>query len=228
MRSGWTSWVRAAAAGLALAAGTICPASEVRTRIYGEGLPVATDGRVVTREVAEDFPPYEGTTPFALSLVPGVSLPSADWSIVGIRLNFFAGRHRDLWGIDTGGLGNELTGSLTGVQSAGLWNHVGEASAAFQSAGLANLCERDFCGLQIAGLYNWTGEEFTGIQTGLINRAGGLTGMQVGLYNVADHGAGLQVGVVNTARTLAGVQIGLANFNAESTLQFFPVVNLAF
>ncbi|MBQ7252522.1 MAG: hypothetical protein IJS32_07975 [Kiritimatiellae bacterium] len=209
-------------------AAAVCPASEVRTRTYGEAPPAAVDARVVTREVAEDSPPGAGTTPFAFSIVPGVSLPPEDWSVAGLRIDLFAGRHRDVWGIDIGGLGNELTGSLTGLQGAGLWNRIGEAPAAIQSAGIANLCERDFCGIQTAGICNWTGEEFTGIQAGLLNRAGGLTGLQAGLWNAADHGAGLQIGLVNTARALSGVQIGLANINAESPLRFFPVVNMAF
>ena len=215
------------AAALALAA-AVCPASEVKTRVYGKGEPAATDGRVVTREVAEEIPASVGTFPFAVSIVPGVSLPAEDWSVVGLRINLFAGRHRNLGGIDIGGLGNELTGDLTGLQGAGLWNRIGNAPAAIQAAGIANLCERNFCGMQAAGIYNWTGEEFTGIQAGLLNRAGDLTGVQVGLYNAADYGTGLQIGLVNTSRALAGVQIGLANVNAGSTLSFFPVVNMAF
>lgn len=199
---------------------------EVRTRKYGPQ--AATDGRVVTRPMVEEVPPSAGTVPFALSIVPGVSLPFDNWSVVGIRINLLAGRHRDLWGLDAGGLGNDLTGSLTGLQAAGLWNRVGNAPAALQSAGLANLCERDFCGVQIAGIYNWTGEEFMGLQTGLLNRAGGLTGVQVGLYNAADHGTGVQIGVVNAARSLAGMQIGVVNYNAESALEFLPIINLAF
>lgn len=211
-----------------LAGGAWAQGGEVRTRKYVEQVPAATDGRVVTRDIGEAVPPEAGTTPLAFALIPGVSLPPADWSVVGVRINIFAGRHRDLWGVDIGGLGNELTGSLTGMQGAGLWNRVGEAPAALQSAGLANLCERDFCGVQTAGIYNWTGEEFTGIQAGLLNRAGGLTGVQVGLYNGADHGHGVQIGLVNAARALAGVQIGLANFNADSALEFFPIINMAF
>ena len=212
---------------LALAA-AVCPASEVRTRVYGREKPAATDGHVVTREVAEEMPPGAGTYPFALSIVPGVSFPPEDWSVVGLRFNLFAGRHRDVWGIDVGGLGNELTGALTGLQGAGIWNRVGEAPAAIQAAGIANLCERDFSGVQAAGVYNWTGEEFTGVQVGLLNRTGGLTGVQAGLYNAADHGAGLQIGLLNTARALSGVQIGVANVNTGSTLGFFPLVNMAF
>jgi hypothetical protein len=210
-----------------LLAGT-ASASEVRTRVYGQGVPAATDGRVVTREVAEEIPASVGTFPFAVSIVPGVSFPPEDWSVAGLRINLFAGRHRDLWGIDIGGLGNELTGELTGLQGAAVWNRVGQAPAAIQAAGIANLCERNFCGVQTASIYNWTGEEFTGLQAGLLNRAGGLAGVQVGLYNAVDYGSGLQIGLVNAARALAGVQIGLANLNAGSTLSFFPVINMAF
>lgn len=214
----------------ALALAAVCAASgaEVRTRVYGEAKPAATDGRVVTRDIAEPEAPVAGMTPFALSLVPGVSLPPEDWAVAGVRINVFAGRHRDLWGLDAGGLGNILTGELTGIQSAGLWNQIGSADAAIQAAGLANLCERDFCGLQVAGVYNKVGEEFVGIQVGLLNSAGGLAGLQVGLYNAADHGSGLQIGVINFARALEGVQIGLANVNAQSPLEFFPILNMGF
>ncbi len=219
-----------AAAAMVLAMACATFGDGVRTRVYGgEAFPAAVDGNVVTREIGGPAPlPDAGVTPFALGIVPSVSLPPEDWSIVGLRINLFAGRQRNLWGIDAGGLGNILEGSLTGIQGAGLWNSVGEASAAVQSAGIANLCERDFTGVQVAGIYNWTGEEFTGLQAGLLNRAGGLTGVQAGLYNAADHGVGLQIGLVNTARALAGVQIGLANINTESPLGFFPVVNMAF
>lgn len=228
MRSGWSRLVWAASAVLASAASAFATEGEVRTRVCGEEVPAATDKHVVTREIGEKASPSAGTTPLALSLVPGVALPPGDWSVVGLRIDILAGRHRDLWGVDAGGLGNELTGTLTGLQGAGLWNRIGEADAAIQAAGFVNLCERDFCGVQTAGIYNWTGEEFMGLQAGLLNRAGGMTGLQVGLYNAADHGAGLQIGLVNMARALAGVQIGLVNVNAESPLEFFPIVNMAF
>lgn len=213
---------------LGLAGAAFASEGKVWTRGYGRGAPAVTDGRVVTRGLSEVVLPSAGTSPLALSFVPGASLPPEDWSVVGLRVDLLAGRHRDLWGVDIGVLGNELTGTLTGLQGAGLWNRVGEAPAAVQSAGLANLCERDFCGVQAAGIYNWTGEEFTGVQVGLINRAGNMVGLQTGLFNSAGHGAGVQIGLVNIARALEGVQIGLANVNAQSTLEFFPILNMAF
>lgn len=217
------------AGAMALAVACVSTGAEVRTRVYEEPKPAAVDRDVVTRDIEDAaLPPEEGVTPFAFGIVPGVSLPPENWSVVGLRINLFAGRQRNLWGIDAGGLGNILDGSLTGIQGAGLWNQVGEAPAALQSAGIANLCERDFCGIQTAGIYNWTGEEFMGLQVGLLNRVGGLTGLQVGLYNGADHGCGLQIGLINVARALEGVQIGLANVNEQSPLEFFPVMNMAF
>lgn len=216
------------AALLCLAVGAWAQTGEVRTRVYGERVPAATDERVVTRAVAEEVPPSAGTTPFAFSIVPGVSLPFDDWSVLGLRLNLFAGRHRDVWGIDAGGLGNVVTGHLTGLQGAGIWNRVGQADAAIQSAGIANLCERDFNGLQSAGIYNWTGGTMTGVQMALVNRAGGFAGLQVGLFNSVDNGGGVQIGVLNMARALEGLQIGLLNVNENSTVPFFPIANLAF
>lgn len=220
-------WAGVAGA-LVLVWAVVCPAGEVRTRVYGERLPAATDGRVVTRAVAEEVPPAAGTAPFAFSIVPGVSLPFDDWSVVGLRINLFAGRHRDVWGLDAGGLGNEVTGRLTGLQGAGIWNRAGQADAAIQSAGIANLCERDFNGLQATGIYNWTGGTMTGVQMALVNRAGGFAGLQVGLFNTVDNGGGVQIGVLNMARALAGLQIGLLNVNDNSTVPFFPIVNFAF
>ena len=223
-----TRFMLGVAGALALSWVAVCPAAEVRTRVYGECAPASTDGRVVTRTVTEEVPPSVGTTPFALSIGPGVSLPFDDWSVVGLRLNLFAGRHRDVWGIDAGGLGNEVTGHLTGVQGAGIWNHVGQADAAIQLAGIANLCERDFNGLQSAGIYNWAGGTMTGLQVALVNRAGGFAGLQLGLFNAVDNGGGVQIGLFNTARALAGVQIGLVNVNENSTVPFLPVINMAF
>ncbi len=228
MRGGWMRLAGTVAAVLATVATAFATEGKVRTRVYEEEASAATGRHVVTREIGEKALSSVGTTALALSFVPGVELPPANWSVAGLRLNILVGRHCDLWGVDIGGLGNELTGSLTGLQGAGLWNRIGEADAAIQTAGLVNLCERDFCGLQTAGIYNWTGEEFMGLQVGLLNRAGGLTGVQIGLYNAADHGCGLQIGLINAARALDGLQIGLANVNAESALGFFPIVNIAF
>lgn len=220
-------WMAVAGA-LALAEAAFA-AGEVRTRMYGEPVvAAATDRRVVTRTVAEEFPPAAGVSPFAFSILPGASVPSEDWSVAGLRLNLFAGRHRDLCGIDVGGLGNELTGELRGIQGAGVWNRVGGAPAAIQGAGIANLCEKDFCGVQSAGIYNRTGGILTGLQAGFVNRASGLAGVQVGAFNSIAAGSGVQIGVLNMARALEGLQIGLFNVNENSTVPYLPIVNLAF
>ena len=204
-------------------------AGEVATRFYGRGeVAPATDSRVVTRGIAEPSIPSAGIVPFALSLVPAIEFPSEDWSVAGLRIDVLAGRHRDVWGIDVGVLGNEIEEDMEGVQVAGLFNRIGRSDGAWQSAGILNRCERDFYGLQTAGILNWTDGTVEGAQIALLNRASELSGLQIGLYNAIDRGSGVQIGFINAARSLDGLQIGVVNVIRDSTVPFFPIVNFAF
>lgn len=203
-------------------------AGGVSTRFYGTP-PAAAADAVVTRAIEASPPaPSAGVSPLALALVPAIQLPPDDWSVAGVRVDLLVGRNHDVWGIDVGLLGNEVSDDLEGVQFAGLFNRIGRSDGAWQAAGILNRCEGDFCGLQTAGALNWTDGAVEGMQIALVNRATDLSGLQLGLYNAIDRGSGVQIGVVNAARVLNGLQIGLVNVIRESTVPFFPVVNFAF
>ena len=205
------------------------PADGVVTRTYGA--PAApSPGSVATREISPPPPPPEGgVSPLAISLLPGVGIPtSGDWSVAGLRIDILAGRHRDVWGLDVGLVGNEVSVNLEGIQVAGIFNRIGRSDGAVQIAGIVNRCEGDFSGLQAAGIDNWTDGAVDGLQVALVNRAAVLSGLQIGLYNSTDNGSGVQIGLINSARSFDGVQIGVFNVIRESTLPFLPIVNFAF
>ena len=211
---------------LALVAATLAPAADVSIRTYAETAP---DGAVSIRPIhAEPSAPSSGVTPLAIALVPAIGLPPDDWSVAGLRIDLLVGRHRDVWGVDIGLLGNEVSESFEGLQIAGLFNRIGRSDGAWQTAGILNRCEGDFCGLQSAGALNWTDGAVEGVQIALLNRATELSGLQLGLYNAVDCGSGVQIGLVNAARSFDGLQIGIINVIRDSSVPFFPIINVAF
>lgn len=185
-------------------------AEEVATRDFGTGAAV-TGGGVLTREIAVRNP-SAGLTPLAVSFVPVAELPSGDWSVAGLRLNLLVGRHRDVWGVDIGVIGSDVTCDGGGLQTAGIFSR----------------CGGDFQGVQMSGVINWTDGEIGGVQVALVNHVSELSGLQLGFLNVADRGSGVQIGIVNAARALDGLQIGLVNVIRESPVPFFPIANFAF
>lgn len=201
-------------------------AAEPVVREYGKPTESATP---VFRDLAPpELPPAAGILPFALGIFPAVEIPAQDWDVALFRLNLFVGRHRDVYGLDVGAIGNETTGEFVGVQAAGLYNRVGWSEGAFQFAGILNRSAGDFAGLQAAFAANVADGTMTGFQCGLVNRAARLDGLQIGFFNIAETGSGVQIGVWNSAQSLEGLQIGLGNYNADSSIPFFPIVNFAF
>ncbi len=200
---------------------------EVVTRVFGEA-PASTGKKVVTRTLKEPSSESAGSTPFALSLLPGIGTAQEDFSVRGLRLNVLAGRHHSLQGVDLGLLGNAIVDDVLGVQAACGWNWVGASEGALQFAFGFNVCEADFCGFQGSWIFNSVGETCSGVQISAFNKAEILEGLQFGLLNVADRGVGAQIGLLNHARALEGVQIGVLNFITDSSVPFLPVVNGAF
>lgn len=218
--------IRIAALMLALASSAIL-ANEPAVRTYGDAARPA--GQPVVRELAPpSLPPSHGVSPLAFGIFPAVEAPSQDWDVAFLRINILAGRHRDVYGLDVGVIGNEVLGEFVGVQVAGFYNRIGESDAALQFAGFINRCNGDFAGLQAAVAANFADGTMTGFQFGLVNRAARLDGLQIGLFNIAETGSGVQIGLWNSAQSLEGLQIGIGNYNADSTMPFFPVINFAF
>ena len=172
-------------------------------------------GETVAREVkAPDPAPYVATSPVAVSFAPKFEAPGEDWDVVMLRINLLAGRHRAVYALDIGGLGNFADYKMDGIGVAGLFNSVGESDGAIHVAGIFNFAAFDFSGCQISGCYSATEGSHCGLQIGLANYAGSL--------------AGAQIGIVNFAERLKGVQIGLANLNRSSPVVFLPIANAAF
>ncbi len=178
--------------------------------------------------VKEDLaPPSQGMTCVALGILPLVSFPNENYDVYGLRINVLAGRHRSLYGLDVGLVGNSVSGNAGGLQVAGFYNTVGSSSGALQCALFFNRARQDFTGLQSSWV-NLTEETLQGVQLGLGNMCCTLNGFQSGLINKCDVGGGVQIGLLNFSTRLSGVQIGLLNFNDDSLVPVCPILNCAF
>lgn len=119
-------------------------------------------GETVAREVkAPDPAPYVATSPVAVSFAPKFEAPGEGWDVVMLRINLLAGRHRAVYALDIGGLGNFADYKMDGIGVAGLFNSVGESDGAVNYAG-----------------------RLTGMQIGVFNYAERLNGVQIGLVNI--------------------------------------------
>jgi hypothetical protein len=176
-------------------------------------------------------------SPVSVSVVPPVQFPSDSFSITGARLSLLWGRHRDLYGLDFGVLGNVTTQTFTGLSVSGLFNVTRGTTRVIglQAAGAANVNtnKTDVYGFQLAlgTNYNSASSTVNGIQfAGLANVSPHtvVRGFQIGLYNRALTVYGFQIGLVNVANALRGVQIGLANFHYTGLFYVSPIINVGF
>jgi hypothetical protein len=89
--------------------------------------------------------------------------------------------------------------------------------------------EDEMAGWQFSFLYNSVGHgNGIGIQSALWNEAQIFSGLQCGLINLSDYCDGFQVGLINRAEDLHGFQIGVINIIRNSTVPFFPGINIGF
>lgn len=218
-----------AAAAMAAILPLMATAYQAEPIVRDYGARNASKSAPVIRDLAPPpLPSAHGISPLGIGILPAVELPSQDWDVALVRLNVFVGRHREVYGLDAGVIGNETVGEFVGVQAAGFYNRIGYSEGALQFAGIMNRCAGDFAGLQTAVAANITDGTMSGFQFGLVNRAARLDGLQIGFFNIAETGSGVQIGVWNSAQSLEGLQIGIGNYNADSSMPFFPVVNFAF
>lgn len=174
-------------------------------------------------------------SPVSVAIVPPLQFPPDSFSITGVRIGVLWGRHRDLYGVDLGLVGNITEQEFVGVGLAGGFNLTkGNTTAFFQVAGLGNFNtnKADVYFAQIAALVNMNSAaaSVTGIQLAAANIAPHtvIRGLQVGVYNRAQTVYGLQIGLVNVADSLYGLQIGLANFHHKGTFVVSPILNFGF
>ena len=176
-------------------------------------------------------------SPLSVAIVPPIQFPSDEFSITGLRASVLWGRHRDVYGLDFGAIGNITEQTFMGIGFSGLFNmtHGMTTILALQGAGLLNMNTQktDVYGLQIAGgmNINTAQSKVVGLQAALIANLSTNTtiyGAQIGLYNRAQDVYGFQIGLVNFAKNLHGIQIGLINFNEGGIFGVAPILNVGF
>lgn len=175
-------------------------------------------------------------SPVAIGIAPPVQFPADDYTITGLRFSLLWGKHRDLYGLDFGLLGNVTSQAFTGMAASGIFNITRGTTTiiGLQLAGLTNINtnKTDVYGVQFAlGLNsNEASGNFSGLQMALVNLSphANIYGLQVGLYNKAQEVYGLQIGIVNSTANLHGIQIGLVNFNDKGIFGVSPILNVGF
>ena len=172
-------------------------------------------------------------SPLSVGVAPPVQFPTKDFSVTGVRASLLWGRHRDVYGIDLGVLGNVTDQSFVGLGVSGLFNLTNGMTTilGLQAAGLTNINTKsvDVYGVQVAlGLNKNDGAStVNGVQIAAVNLSEHtvIRGAQIGVYNTAQAVYGLQVGLVNVCDNLHGLQIGLANFHHKGLFVVSPILN---
>ncbi len=182
-------------------------------------------------------PARAAISPVSVSIAPPVEFPPGDFSVTGLRASVLWGKHRSLYGVDIGALGNITEQNFTGIGISGLFNNTRGATliTGLQFAGLANINTgaTTVMGLQasLGANYNSAASTIAGVQLALLANLSPFTdiyGVQIGLYNRAKVVNGLQIGLVNVADNLHGLQIGLVNFNRSGPFAISPILNVGF
>ena len=170
----------------------------------------------VQREIQRETDPTAvAWTPAMLSLATPLQVPSADWDVMGLRLNLIYGECVNFDGLDISVVGR-AKGHANGIQLALIANVVDGSSMSLQIAPV-NVAQGGYAGLQI----------------GAVNYASSRPGAeaqawQIGVYNGSDYIKGFQLGVINYAGAMYGVQIGLVNIIQNKDIAFLPIINAAF
>ncbi len=180
---------------------------------------------------------FAALSPLSVGIAPPIQFPPSDFSVTGVRMSALWGKHRDMYGVDLGVLGNITEQDFVGIGVGGLFNatHGTTKIIGLQLAGITNVNtnKTDVFGFQIAGImnYNTASSSVSGVQASLLANWSPHTniyGVQMGLYNKAQAVYGLQIGLVNSAQSLHGIQIGLINFHDKGLFKVSPILNVGF
>src|SRR5262245_3309016 len=97
-------------------------------------------------------------SPLGFSVLAPVQFPPSDFSVVGARVSALWGKHRGVYGIDLGLVGNVTEQSFGGIGISGLfnWNQGTATVIGLQAAGITNVNvnKATIVGLQLAGGLN--------------------------------------------------------------------------
>lgn len=180
---------------------------------------------------------WAAVSPISLNIVPPVQFPPNDFSVAGLRVSALWGKHRKMYGLDVGGVGNITEQDFGGLAVAGIFNATqgNTTIVGGQFAGITNMNtnKTTVIGLQVAGAvnYNKADSSLVGIQLAALanlNDHTNIYGFQVGLYNTVQDMYGIQVGLINKAVNLHGLQIGLVNFHEKGFFKVCPFLNVGF
>jgi hypothetical protein len=182
------------------------------------------------------MPAQAGISPIGVAIVHKVEFPPPDFSVYGVRASALWGVHRQVYGLDVGGIGNITDQDFGGIGVSGGFNYnKGTTSILFaQVAGVANLSTAKLrvWGVQVAGIINSARADarVVGVQAAAVNfvPSGTVGFLQAGLYNKAHTIYGFQIGVINFVENLHGIQIGLLNFNRTGLFAIAPILNIGF
>ena len=180
---------------------------------------------------------FAALSPLSVGIAPPIQFPPSDFSVTGVRVSALWGKHRDMYGVDLGVLGNITEQDFVGIGVGGLFNatHGTTRIIGLQLAGVTNINtnKTSVFGLQVAGAMNYqtASSMVAGVQAALLANWAPHTdiyGVQLGLYNKAQSVYGLQIGLVNMAQSLHGIQIGLINFHEKGIFKVSPILNIGF
>ena len=154
-------------------------------------------------------------TPFMMSIVTPLQVPTSDFDVGGLRVNWIYGECQDFDGLDLSVVGR-ARGHANGLQGALL----------------ANIADGDGMGLQIAPV-NYVSGSYKGLQIGAVNYAvansqSKAQAMQIGFFNGSEYIKGIQIGVINVAREMIGLQLGVVNVIQNKDVAFLPILNCYF
>src|SRR4051812_25078328 len=101
---------------------------------------------------------YALVSPVALSIVPPVQFPPDQFSVAGLRMSVLWGKHRNVYGLDIGAIGNITEQDFVGIGVSGVFNltHGTTTIIGLQAAGIANINtnKTGVYGVQIAAAFN--------------------------------------------------------------------------
>jgi hypothetical protein len=177
---------------------------------------------------------FAAVSPLGIAILAPVQFPPEDFAITGARISIFLGKHRNVYGLDIGVIGNITEQEFVGLEVAGIFNHhKGPTTIIGLQAAALNLNNgpTHVVGVQ-AGLINsnTAASTIVGFEVGVLNLSPFTStyGLQVGVYNHALNVHGLQVGVVNHTADLHGLQIGLVNIHEKGIVRISPILNFGF
>ena len=167
-----------------------------------------------------------------VAFLPNVSTnPRHKKSIHIASLNLLWSQNGGVFGVEIGGLGNQLTRPMQGLQIGGAFNWGENDAYGLQIGGLINYNKGNFYGLQVAGFFSGNKDSHGCQLSAMGNLTQTLYGFQFGLLsNIATDVYGLQLGgLANFANgKLSGAQVaagGNLTWGGKSAVQLAGVFN---